>query len=220
MKNMLLLGVVVTFCLTGGRQLTFADEPSVIRGTINVVLANSNGIVVLTDSMQTAMTPTGPHQLPDPGQKLFSLDDRTVCTIAGFGSAPVPTVPEFTSNAAGILEQYKQQLSGRRQNQPMQMKLTSLSSLFNFYLTGVANLRNILNAAGLYDFELLLAGYDSDGKPKIGRLRLRTQVKANPVGSLNLVSTTEDLSVFPVEQDLVYKIAGHPNVALDILGNP
>src|ERR1700735_4007457 len=59
-----------------------ADD-GVSRGTINVVLANQNGIIALTDSMVTA----GRKQLREPAQKLFKLDDRTVCTIAGFLSS-------------------------------------------------------------------------------------------------------------------------------------
>jgi hypothetical protein len=220
-KTVLLFWVLAALCLVGGHQLAVADEASVIRGTINIVLANANGIVVLTDSMQTAVTPTAQQrQLPNPGQKLFQLDDRTVCAIAGFGSAPVPTVPEFTSNAAGIIQQYKRELERDSQNQTIQMKLTGLSFLFNFYLSGVANLRNILNEAGQYDFALLLAGYDSDGKPKIGRLRLRTRIEPSASGSLLLNPVTEDLSESAVGQDLVYEVAGQPHVALNILENP
>lgn len=48
-----------------------SDGGLVVHGTINVVLGNQNGLVVLTDSMLTA----GDHQQPDPGQKLFQLDD-------------------------------------------------------------------------------------------------------------------------------------------------
>ena len=56
---------------------TKATDDSLGHGTINIVLANEKGIVVLTDSM---ITLGDGHQSPDPAQKLFKLDDRTVCT--------------------------------------------------------------------------------------------------------------------------------------------
>ena len=77
------------------------EDDFVAHGTINIVLANENGLVVLTDSMITA----GDRQLPEPGQKLFKLDDRTVCAIAGFVSAPAPIRALYTSTSAIIQAQ-------------------------------------------------------------------------------------------------------------------
>src|SRR5947209_12189144 len=62
-------------------------------GTINVVVANDNGLIVLTDSMLTEFRRglngiLTQGQLKDPAQKLFRIDDKTVCAFAGFASAP------------------------------------------------------------------------------------------------------------------------------------
>jgi hypothetical protein len=63
--------------LVGAQQQAAASS---LHGTVNIVLANADGIVVLTDSM---LTDENRHQLPRPGQKLFVLDNKSVCTIAG-----------------------------------------------------------------------------------------------------------------------------------------
>src|ERR1700730_9960007 len=77
---LLLLPLVV---VAGGNP----TDDGIAHGTINIALGNKNGLVVLTDSMVPRKYPPGPRQLPNPGQKLFKLDDRTVRSVAGFASA-------------------------------------------------------------------------------------------------------------------------------------
>jgi hypothetical protein len=97
------------------QRLRFRDRHSVnpypvVKGTINVVVANDLGIVVLTDSMLSSKVPDDHggwkyRQLPDPGQKLFQIDDQTIVTFAGFASAPTP-VPDLLSNVSAIIGRY------------------------------------------------------------------------------------------------------------------
>jgi hypothetical protein len=102
------LHVVFTFWLLSGTVFASGARQSVLTGTVNIVLANSNGIVVLTDSNQTVISDTGElFTSPLPGQKLFRLDDRTVCTIAGFGSQSHPEYTELTTSAGGVLDRRK-----------------------------------------------------------------------------------------------------------------
>ena len=75
--------------MEGANSSTQQGQGIVIRGTLNAALANTNGIVVVTDSIQTS----GSHQLTDPGKKLFKVDQDTVCTIAGFGSEKLSCSP-------------------------------------------------------------------------------------------------------------------------------
>ena len=57
------------------------------HGTVNVFLVNKNGLVVVTDSrLSNAAGIVGN------GQKLFRIDDRTICTIAGWYSDPGPVI--------------------------------------------------------------------------------------------------------------------------------
>lgn len=67
-------------------NLATAQLSSPLHGTVNIILANSQGIVVETDS-QLSDTNGQPVGL---GQKLFRVDDHTVCTIADFYSDPGP----------------------------------------------------------------------------------------------------------------------------------
>src|SRR5882724_6913774 len=92
-------------------------DSSVVHGTINIALGNENGLVVLTDSMVSV----GGVPRPDmPSQKLFKLDDRTICAIAGFASAaatsppavsPQASVPDLNTSASAIIQEYVRQSS-------------------------------------------------------------------------------------------------------------
>jgi 20S proteasome alpha/beta subunit len=57
-------------------------QAGVLEGTLNIVLGNSNGIVVGTDSRQT-------QYRNGLAKKLFRIDDYSVCSIAGIGFIPV-----------------------------------------------------------------------------------------------------------------------------------
>jgi hypothetical protein len=193
----------------------------VVHGTINIALGNKNGLVVLTDSMVTA----GAHRLGKPGQKLFKLDDRTVCSIAGFASAaavsgpaaPPRALPDLNTSASAIIHEYVRQ-SVAQSPQSIAEKLGALASLLNLHLSAIANVRDALgNATGIgsYRFQLIVAGYDADDKPKIGRITLRTK---NDRGSL--ISEIEDASILNVESKLVWQLNGIPDVARQLLLHP
>jgi hypothetical protein len=77
MKRFCIVATVI-LCLAG------VSEAETFSGTVNVVLANSNGIVVLTDSLLTGER--NGVQVRLPGQKLFVLDDKTVGTLAGLAA--------------------------------------------------------------------------------------------------------------------------------------
>ena len=190
--------VLVLVCSTGvvsGMSVGQHESGhSILRGTLNVVLANKNGFVVITDSMVTAISGQEVVQLSDPAQKLFQLDERTVATIAGFGSGEIPTAPEFNTSAAGILARYIRQL-GNRPDSTLSEKLTSLSFTFNFYLSSYANIRDVIlgdTPPGNYEFQSLLAGYDPDGTPRIARLILRTGNTIGPDGQRSLMSIVRE----------------------------
>lgn len=184
----------------------------VVHGTINIVLANENGIVVLTDSMLTE----GSKQLPEPGQKLFQLDDRTICTIAGFVSAPGPA-PELYTSSGAIIRAYREQFAGHSP-QSIAQKLASLGFLFNFYLTSIANVRDTAGETTPvhdYQFELIVAGYDIDGRPKIGKIILgMTRVEGF------WRSNTDFIDISDVGTSLKYVLGGQPDVAQRLLDDP
>ena len=109
-------------------------DDGVAHGTINIALGNKSGLVVLTDSMVTAMDATGTHQLSNPGQKLFKLDDRTVCSVAGFASATAVssrvTTSDLNTETSAIIHEYVRQ-STSQPRQSIAEKLWALAWLIH-----------------------------------------------------------------------------------------
>jgi hypothetical protein len=106
MWRFLFIAVLVFLSTSVGAYAQDEADDSLVHGTINIALGNENGIIVLTDSMLTGAT----GQLREPGQKLFKLDDRTVCALAGFVSAPAASsqtwIPELDTNVGAIINEY------------------------------------------------------------------------------------------------------------------
>ncbi len=196
-------------------------ENLTIHGTLNIILANQNGFVVATDSMQTQWTSSGDKQIPEPAQKLFPVDDHSVCTIAGFGSATVAAAPEFNTNSAGIIGAYMSEQLRQKAPQNFQAKLTSLSFLFGFYLSSLADLRQSIGLPlGDYSLQLLLAGYDSDGTPKLGALVLRPVVSTAVSGRPFIRMAPENIFERAVGKEVTILVGGQRDVAAEILDDP
>jgi hypothetical protein len=208
--------VVVLMALLSAGTALGAEAPSesfVAHGTLNVVLANENGIVVLTDSMVTI----GSQQLHEPGQKLFKLDDRTVCAIAGFAFAGgPPTAPALYTESGAIIRDFSKQLAASPP-QTINAKLNALAFLFNFYLSAIANIRDashIPTPTASYTFELIIAGYDTDDIPKIGTIVLRTRDERG------LDSEVQNAKIENVGPNLMWKLGGQPDIAQHLLERP
>ena len=163
---------VLLCCLGSAASLHAQDMPEPSHGTVNIALANANGLVLLTDSVQTVQKSDGPHY-QQPVQKLFRLDDKTVCSIAGFASETGWVHPEFNTDVAGIIADFKDQLSAKPVPE-LDAKLRGIAYLVSFYIEVVANRREVAVGSGTpisaYLFEVIVAGYDVDGKPKVKKL--------------------------------------------------
>jgi 20S proteasome alpha/beta subunit len=183
------------------------------HGTINVVLGNRNGLVVLTDSM---LTDGSGHQLSEPGQKLFKLNDRTICTFAGFAFASAH-IPELNADTRAIIHQYVQQ-SKRQRRQSIDEQLRALGFLFNLHLTAIANVREVgalPTSIDAYQFQLIIAGYDTDNRPKIGKITLETKRIGN-----RLESSIKEIKIVTVGSKLIPITGGMPDVADKLLLEP
>jgi 20S proteasome alpha/beta subunit len=198
-------------------------DDSVVHGTINIALGNENGLVVLTDSMIT----TGGRPHPEkPSQKLFKLDDRTVCAIAGFAAAdaisappisPPASVPDLNTSTSAIIHEYTRK-SAAQAPQSIAEKLRALAILMRLHLSAIANVRDALGnptPIDSYRFQLIVAGYDTDDKLKIGKITLMTK---NDRG--NLMSDLDEASVVEVKETLVWKLNGMPEIAEQLLLDP
>ncbi len=189
-----------------------SNESAVNHGTINIVLANRNGMVVLTDSMATS----GDNQLPNPSQKLFKLDDKTVCAIAGFLSGPAPAEDVLTETAA-IIRGFSRQLA-TEQVRSIEAKLRDLAFIFEVRLTSLADLRQASGDTDRvkdYALDLTIAGYDTDGLPKIGKLSLRASLVNG-----RFDSSTQTLDMKIVRDELEHQTAGIPALAEELIAHP
>jgi hypothetical protein len=190
------------------------------HGTINVVLGNDNGIVVLTDSM---ITLAGGRQSEIPAQKLFKVDDRTVCTYAGFAFAPGEE-DFFYVSAASVIQEFILKVSSQQLS--LEEKLNALAYAFTYQLTALSNLRRAArqnDSPFLCWLQLTMVGYDTDGVPRIGQVLLRNTVDARHVeGSPDdfRMEYAETPVMTSIGKDLVSKVVGLTSVADMLLQNP
>jgi 20S proteasome alpha/beta subunit len=214
--------IVLLFSTSPLLAETKATNGSLGHGTINVVLGNENGIVVLTDSR---ITLDGGQLSPDPAQKLFKLDDRTVCTFAGFAFAPGSGDFFYTTSSA-IIQEFTRQLSLTSQPVSLEEKTHALSYIFARQLTALSNLRDAAKQTSdplLYSVQLTVVGYDIDGSPKIVQVTLQ-----NTASMLHASETSDDWLeevqgpsvVTEVGKPLVARLAGIRNIADAVLANP
>jgi hypothetical protein len=216
------LVVFMLFCAVAVHALRVDDTKTVPgpsrRGTINVLVANDQGIVVLTDSMltETGLDASGiltSRQSLTPGQKLFQIDGQTVCAFAGFAWADTSPLSDFLNSVPDIMGRFQDRLRRTPGALSVSDKLELLEGIFTYYLTGIVNIRD---GDGDYRFELLLAGYDPDGTPEIGRLVLGTAQEPTFVGPL-VRSITKERSIFPIAHRQMICVNGIKDVALEML---
>jgi hypothetical protein len=220
--RLIILLATVLGCLRGGATAESPEnEHPVFRGTVNIVLGNANGIVALADSNQT-MERDGRYAGTQQGQKLFRLDDRTVCTIAGFASTSIPSFPEFIDSSAQILDLYEEkehaaELRGHT-DLTFHEKLVGLTFLFRRSLFAIGNLQNATpQQAGKYKFELILAGYDTDGTLKLGKIILGASTLPNGL----FTPVVEQVNERNVGRELIVETAGIGGAAVrNILAEP
>jgi hypothetical protein len=212
--NRIVIVVALFYSLTARADQTLSNGP-ILSGTINVVAANPSEIVVLTDSMLSYRVPDGHgrwqyRQIPAPAQKLFQIDDHTVCAFAGFASAPTPPLPEFLNNVSAIIGRYKGSLRDSAAH-TIAEKLDLLSGVFGYYLRGIANIREPDD----YYLELFVAGYDPDGTVRVGSVILGTR----PDSSGLLDPITIEKTVVSVQEQRFF-VHGQRRLAEQILEQP
>jgi hypothetical protein len=184
-----------------------------LHGTINVLLANGNGLVVETDSR---LSFGGLRR--GKGQKLFKIDDKTVCAIAGFYSDPGPRFddygyPVYTS-IPNLVETYLAHYSVQR-NPTIEKKLYNLADLF---IWGLERVLNVDKASGVpfapTALQLTIAGVDGE-QVKIGRIDLIPVLEG---GTFRYRPANFSVKVMPAT--FSYSLAGMSDVAEKILRQP
>jgi hypothetical protein len=134
------------------------------HGTVNVFLANKNGLVVVTDSLLS--NDQGPVGV---GQKLFQVDDHTICTIAGWYSDSGPVIrPDVASDPSyparlmvpDIIRAFVS--NGKLGQVSIERKMEMLSKLFRFSLLAVANVDEFAGVKpNASKSEITVAGYNN-----------------------------------------------------------
>jgi len=149
------------------------DQARPTHGTVNVLLANRNGLVVVTDSRLS----NGQRAVGN-GQKLFQIDNRTVCTIAGWYSSPGPVVrsdvpghPDYPAELAvpDIIQIIISRIARSRPGWlTIDRKMEVISKIFALSLLVVANLYDAAGVPLSHEqlngtSEITVAGYDDKG---------------------------------------------------------
>ncbi len=181
-------------------------DGGVSHGTINIVLANNQGIVALTDSMVTVRD----HQLPDAAQKLFKLDERSVCTIADFLSAPHRPSQLYLA-ASALISDYAVKVASKPP-QTIREHLRSLAFLLQLLLSAATAVRD---AGESLRSEVIVAGYDADGVARIGQVKLRTVSDG-----FSMRTQLYESSILEVGKQLVSKLGGMRDIAEQFLSHP
>jgi hypothetical protein len=220
------LSLVIFLCFAASAYPQQSQSPPTTEhpttfGTLIGAYGNANGIVVVTDSMLTVVTPEGiTYPKIDPGQKLLELDDRTVCAIAGINQLGVQADPDLDADILGLIQDYKSQL---REKESLMRTLQGLSGMLQFYLSEIATIQVATKRPmplGTYKLDLLLVGYDIDGLPKIGSLVIAVEQGIGRSGHTEILPKVTEFSLTTVEKEFVYKTHGLDDIAQKILGNP
>jgi hypothetical protein len=145
------------------------------KGTVNIILAQGNSLVAVTDSMLTNDTIPQTHE-PD-GTKLFKIDDQTICAMAGLYQQPGPErINDFAVDVPSLMRQFAEHEFMKRHARSFWQKAHSLMSEFQFVLSHNLQAQFVgdptFKIESVGPLELTLAGYDNDGSLMIAEVTL------------------------------------------------
>jgi hypothetical protein len=242
--------IVICFVLVSATVFaqTSGEPIAESHGTVNILLANQNGLVLVTDSMLTNIV-TG-KQDPN-GKKLFKVDEKTVCSMAGFYSWPgALNMQELAANFPNIMSLYikYEQAANKVKELSFAAKLAFLQGVFASQLAGNLNAflafnpkLRIIGNPGIQPITLTLAGYDVDGSLKVAAVVLtptrdvdgvsldpssmqpsRSGPACESVGQIENTVTINNkiLTSRTIGKNLSCEIAGLPKVAEERLTHP
>jgi hypothetical protein len=200
-------------------------DTAVVHGTLNVVLANGNGIVAATDSMATQTLSGRSHQTLLPNQKLFKLDDTTVCTIAGFASTSWSPFRGATTDISSIISSFSRRLHNEQLRgnpaTPIRFKLIALERMIIMHLQVLAAAASIEQQGGEqtsnYRFQLIMAGYDNDGSSWMGTFSLGASPNTSKSGREFYEVKESSMSIEQIGSAVTFMTAGIDFIASNIL---
>jgi hypothetical protein len=191
MRRLSLTLILMSCCLCAAQAGTGRDQPSIQTGTLNVVLANRNGVVIATDSRRSSQQPFDCHgrqqTFCDDSQKLFKTGTASALAIAGFASGGLPGVSGTPLNVevSSFLRRRFGSSGIPDQRGNVEMVTSYAATEFVQLLPGLAGLfdPSSINPKDL-SFFATVAGIEN-GVPKVAQVCLVPQAQA--VGRENFV---------------------------------
>jgi hypothetical protein len=158
------------------------------HGTVNILFGNENGFVAVVDSMLTFKLANGQPGHSQDATKLFKIDDRTICTMAGLYSFPgTLDIKAFAAKFPIIVTHYTRTAESASKEKPLSFyaKVELLQRVFMSELrTSLAAYLAYNPAFSITDDEVIvlsLAGYDLDGRLKLTEFALKPVVQNNRI---------------------------------------
>ena len=184
-----------------------------VHGTVNIWIANSNGLVAVTDSRISQQgKPVGE------GQKLFQIDNHTVCTIANWYSWSGPSVDQMHFPAYSSIANVINNMifhGAIPSNESLEQKIQQIEDAVGFTLEMI---QSISAAAG--GPEESLASEITVGTYENGHYRIAT-VTLVPLSSASEFRFIEkERNILEVGKSVAFIVRGIPDVAEPILRNP
>jgi hypothetical protein len=153
---------------------TSEDRVKSSHGTVNVILASHGTIVAVTDSMLSFANPEG-HE--PTGIKLFKIDDRTVCTMAGlYSESGFANMDSLTLLIPKMMQTFISDVENRPDKMQFWYKAAWLQyralNTINSHLNALQFSHSDLDVNSISPLELTLVGYDDDNLLRIADITL------------------------------------------------
>ncbi len=177
------------------------------RGTINILLADSKGAVLVTDSRASDLFG---KKVNDSSQKLFQLDDQTVCSIAGFGYDPGPH-RELSEAAGGVIQAYADGLKESRSSLDFHDKTFALAWELGMRLAGLETAYQYAKnsrAPRTDDMTILFVGFDKGGQLNVEKLAIAVVPSGAPGSKPQFHGEVSQMEFHTVGQAFVALTAG------------
>jgi hypothetical protein len=214
---------ITALCGAVAKVVLPQEQTRTVRGTVNIALANKNGLVLLTDSAESHQERDGWHHT-SPVQKLFRLDDKTICSIAGFASEKGWPQPQFDTYVSGIIADVRDQLA-QKPVEEVDGKIAAVAFLVAHYINLIINRQSSLSEPNTflnpdnYKFEVIAAGFETGGALKLRKLVVTSRAVPNPNGSAVWTETVSPEDAV-TEQGMSHLLGGIPVVSQAVLDNP
>ena len=219
-RKLLFLIVCLTILVGESDSVKGEDQmPDLYHGTLNLCIANSNGIVVVTDSRASGVDLKGNFIAEDWHKKLFQISEKIVVTIAGYNRVPLNNTPVFHAPAAGVILNYIADMRQKNHKPSYLEVIRTLPYLIGFYLQSVSNIKELSEPAAKvspekYHFVMMVIG-DDNGIMKINKIDVGLNRKKNFTGDYYLIAEES------VEEKIIsgfeYYAVGQPAVADSVL---